>query len=121
MWVGRAGMRFGITRLDRRTRQAAFLQGMRDQLLEHVGPDATILQRVLVDRAALLSLRLAQCDARILADQPMTVLDNNQIIAWQNALTRCLNALGVKGKRNRVRLPPHLSVLAEIGYANAAE
>ena len=43
-------------------------------------------------------------DGKIIEDR-LTQLDNCQLIAWQNALTRTLVALGVNGEASR-GLPP---------------
>jgi len=59
-------MQFGLTRLDGRTKESAFLREVRSELLEH-WPNPTITQRLLIDRAAILCLRLAQIDARVIA------------------------------------------------------
>ena len=68
---------------------------VRRDLLQHIGGKPTVVQRMLIDRAAVLSLRLALLDEKIIADHPLTEHDTNHIIAWQNALTRVLVALGV--------------------------
>jgi len=113
VYTGRSGMQFGITKLDRRTKEAEFLQVVRTALLQQVGPNAAVAQLILVDRAAILSLRLAQIDRRILADRPLTVLDNNQIVAWQNCLTRVLKALDAN-KPPTISRPTLASILAEV-------
>jgi hypothetical protein len=77
---------------------------VRADLIAHVGGNPTIVQKMLIDRAAILSLRLAMADARIIDDR-LTQFDNCQLIAWQNALTRTLVALGVHGEASR-GLPP---------------
>jgi hypothetical protein len=84
---------YKLAKLDGRTREAALVRRVREELLAHVGQRPTITQRLLIDRAAILSLRLAQIDRRIFADETLTILDNNQTVAWQNALTRVLVAL----------------------------
>jgi hypothetical protein len=83
-----------LRKLDKRTRDFGYMAFVKRDLTEHVGGKPTVVQRMLIDRAAILSLRLAMADARIIADR-LTQLDNLQLIAWQNALTRTLTALGV--------------------------
>jgi hypothetical protein len=52
---------------------------------------------MLIERAAVLTLRLAKLDDKIVNETgPLTLHDTNYVIAWQNALTRCLKALGGK-------------------------
>jgi hypothetical protein len=112
IYDGRSAGKFGLVKLDRRTKLAALLEGVRKRLLEQVGPNPTVIQRTLIDRAAILSLRLAQTDRWILEDRELSILDNNQIIAWQNALTRVLVALGVN--RNTSKPTPSLTeIMAE--------
>ena len=73
----------------------------------------------MIDRAAVLSLRLAQIDRRIFADETLTILDNNQTVAWQNALTRVLVALGVH-KEAAPAMSGLTSVLAEFDRDDVA-
>jgi hypothetical protein len=84
-----------LAKIDRRTFSGKFVEQVRAELIEHVGPDPSPVQRMLIQRAAILSLRLAQIDRKILAGKDFTLFDNNSTIAWQNALTRVLVALGV--------------------------
>jgi hypothetical protein len=86
-----------LAKLDGRTREATFLGRVRAELTEHVGKPS-VVQRMLINRAAVLSLRLAMLDQKIIRDQALTEHDNNHIVAWQNALTRILVALGVRAE-----------------------
>ena len=70
---------------------------------------------MLIQRACVLSLRLAQIDRKIFLEQEFTVIDNNQAVAWQNAMTRCLVALGVKGQAARNGTSALTEVMAEMG------
>lgn len=103
-----------LAKVDRRTQSGKLLDAVRAELLEHVGPNPTPVQRMLIQRACVLSLRLAQIDRKIFEEQEFTTIDNNQAVAWQNALTRCLVALGVRleAARNGVSLT---KVMAEMG------
>lgn len=85
-----------LVKVDRRTKEGRLLDAVRLELLEHIGSRPTPLQRLLIQRACVLSLRLAQIDRKIFEEREFSVIDNNQAIAWQNALTRCLVALGVR-------------------------
>jgi hypothetical protein len=86
-----------LRKLDKRTREAGYVAWVKADLTAHVGGNPTVVQRMLIDRATILSLRLAMADARIIEDR-LTQLDNLQLIAWQNALTRTLTALGVRAE-----------------------
>lgn len=114
-WTRRGGW-FGLTQLDPNTREFAILRSVHKMLSEYVG-DPTITQKMLIDRAAVLSVRIAQIDRKILSNQELTVVDNNSAIAWMNALTRVLLALGVPAKR---KLTPGLSLNSILREVNAA-
>jgi hypothetical protein len=69
---------------------------------------------MMIDRAVILSLRLAQLDRKIVAEEHFTILDNNQYLAWSNSLSRLLDKLGRNtGKRTSA---PLNAVLAELAY-----
>ena len=42
---------------------------------------------MMIERACVLSLRLAQLDRKIYEEREFTEIDNNSAIAWQNTLT----------------------------------
>jgi len=71
------------------------MRAVREDLLEHIGGKPTVVERMLIERASILTLRLAKLDQKIVADRHFTEHDNNHAIAWTNALTRVLVALGV--------------------------
>jgi hypothetical protein len=74
------------------------MPAIREELLEHIGGEPTVTQRILIERAAILTLRLAKIDQKIVDDQPFALIDNNSPIAWQNALTQvCVTLGGTRG------------------------
>jgi hypothetical protein len=87
---------------------------VRDDLLAYVGPNPTPVERMLIERAAVLSLRLAQIDRKIFEEADFTVTDNHCTIAWQNALTRCLVALRMPAEAARGGGASFAEVLAEL-------
>ena len=92
MKIGPYSRPFALAKLDGRTKEAALMRRVRAELTTHCGrPSAT--QRVLIERAVILSLRVAQIDAKILAVEPLTLHDSNFALAWNNA-RRTLVALG---------------------------
>jgi hypothetical protein len=103
-----------VARVDRRTKYARLMQEVQAELLEHIGQPPNPVERMLIERAAVLSLRLAQIDKKIFAEQEFTILDNNQAVAWQNALTRTLVALGVHREAARNGTTTSAAVLAEM-------
>jgi hypothetical protein len=87
------------------------MRSVKADLVAHCGGTPNVVQQMLIDRACVLTLRLAQIDRRIFADAELTLHDNQWTVAWQNALTRTLIALGVKAEAARhtpVRLADYL-------------
>jgi hypothetical protein len=56
-------------------------------MIEHVGENPSVAQKMLIDRAVILSLRFASFDQKIINEGavPITLHDTNYLIAWQNA------------------------------------
>jgi hypothetical protein len=85
-----------LAKLDQRTKEAALMRQVRAELFAHVGGSPGVVARMLIERCAVLSLRVAQIDAKILAGEVLTQHDSNFALAWNNALRRTLVELGVK-------------------------
>ncbi|WP_241771194.1 hypothetical protein [Acidisphaera rubrifaciens] len=68
---------------------------MRADLLRHVGGNPTTPQRVLIERAVMLTLNLAKMDAKALATGAMSEHATREYLAWSNTLTRTMVALGL--------------------------
>jgi hypothetical protein len=104
-----------LARIDGRSREAELMKRVVSDLIRHIGEPNTI-QMMLINRAAVLTLRLGQIDQKIFNGGDFSVHDTDHAIAWQNALTRCLVALGVQKKaaQQRAATPVRLST-----YLNA--
>jgi hypothetical protein len=112
--IGAYSRPFTLAKLDKRTREAWLMRRVRDELTRHVGGEPSVVQRMLIERAAVLTLRLAKLDEKIVNEPgALTLHDCNFVIAWQNALTRCLVALGVEPAAAPV--PTLNDILADIG------
>lgn len=85
-----------LAKLDGRTREAALMRRVRAELTAHVGGNPSFPQRVLIDRAAVLALRIAQIEAKMLAGETLTLHDNNHAIAWHNSYRRTIQAIGLQ-------------------------
>ncbi len=86
-----------LVALDLRTREARLLKRVRKDLLAHVGGSPSATERALIDRAAWLSLRVAQLDRKIAeGGGDFTLHDSRTYLAWSNSLTRALSQLGLK-------------------------
>jgi hypothetical protein len=83
-----------LAKVDQRTKEARVLRETRAALVAHVGePSAT--QAALIERAAWLTLRLAQLDAKMAEGSAFSDHDNRAYMAWSNGLTRTLARLGM--------------------------
>lgn len=88
-----------LAKLDGRSREASLMRRTAAELTAHVGGSPSATQRGLIDRAAWLTLHVAQLDDRALQSGGfMGEHDARQYIAWSNALTRTLRQLGTKGE-----------------------
>ena len=83
--------------LDGRSAAGRLLRRVRKELTDHLGGKPSPPQRVLVDRAAWLTLHMAQIDARTAEGRPMTEHDSRTYLAWSNTLTRLMRQLGTAG------------------------
>ncbi len=94
-----------------RSKEGRLLRTVRAELTAHVGtPSAT--QRILIERAAVLSLQIAMLDAKH-ADGGLTPHDQREYLAWTNALTRLMRQIGLKGAAQRgPTLREHLAAKA---------
>jgi hypothetical protein len=99
-----------IAKLDRRFKEMRYLQRCRDELTAHVGGAPTLIQRQLIERAAILMFRVRMMDRRLLEDggSAFTNNDQAQFCAFSNSLSRTLVLLdltvtGGKGKRGQPR------------------
>lgn len=108
-----------LIRMDGRTREARILRKVKADLAEHVGGRPTATQKAIIDRAAWLSLHLAQLDARAVeAGGVLSERDARQYLAWSNALTRTVARLG-PGKA-REAAPDLETIIAEHRREDAA-
>lgn len=113
-----------LAKLDGRTKEAALMRRVRAELTEFLGTP-NVVQRALIERAAVLSLRVAQIDAKILAGEPLTLHDSNFALAWNNALRRTFAAIGLQAPAESLdpvkRLPRIESRIVEACYDGTVE
>ena len=72
------------------------MRRVRAELTAHCAGKPSAVQRALIERAVILSLRVEQLDAKIVAGEALTIHNSNYALAWNNALRRTLAALEVK-------------------------
>ena len=87
--------------LDGRRAEAKLMREVRDDLTAHIGGKPTVTQRMLVNRAAVLSLRIHLLDRLTLSDAGLSEKNAREAVCWENALRRTLIALGTKSAADR--------------------
>jgi hypothetical protein len=97
-----------LAKIDQRTREAALLRRVREELTAHVGGNPSAVERVLIERCCWVQLRLAMLDKKLASGRDFTEIDSNVYLAWANTLARTLVRLGVKPAATR---PPTLADL----------
>jgi hypothetical protein len=90
------GQRRGIVKCDGRSPEGRILKNARRTLLDHVGGAdvATPVQKSLIERAAMLELRAAMLDQKVI-DGTFTDYDGKTYNAIINSLTRVYKVLGI--------------------------
>jgi hypothetical protein len=88
---------------------------MRDNFSAHLGGESALtpLQRVLVERAAMLQLRCAVLDHKILHGT-FNGYDANSYLAFVNALRRTIALLELKPEKTPAPPPSLASIAADI-------
>jgi hypothetical protein len=93
-----------LAKLDGRRKEARLLRDTRAELVEHVGGRPSAVQRRLIERAAMLALRLALMDARA-PDGNLSERDAREYLCWNNAYVRTLRELGIQPAAERPMSP----------------
>lgn len=93
--IGPYSRNASLRKLDGRTREARLVRALRDELTAHVGGKPSVTQKIIIDQAVELRLRLALMEASG-GEPEMSERNQVQYLAWHGCLVRCLTALGVK-------------------------
>jgi hypothetical protein len=93
-------------KIDGRTKEAALLRRVRAELTAHLGGSPTIEQRALIERIAILRLRLHRLDLDLAAGRPVDDLFH---LACCNSLSRLLRRLGPPAPPPQPTLAEHLA------------
>jgi hypothetical protein len=80
------------------------MRDVRAELTKHCGGSPRATQRLIINQAAMLTVRLHLMDQQSLQDEAMSERNGRQYLAW-SALTRLLRQLGLKGAADK---PPAL-------------
>lgn len=91
-----------LAKLDQRTREARLMRETRADLVRHVGGNPSVTQKLLIDQACQLTLRLALMDRKLAEAGDQSEHDIRTYTTWCNALTRTLVRIGLKGAPERV-------------------
>ena len=91
-----------LARVDTRTREGRLLRDLRAELTAHVGGSPSVTQRLLIEQALELKLRIELMNQKTAGELP-TLHDRNYYISWTHALTRTLAALGLEPAQPRKR------------------
>jgi hypothetical protein len=92
-----------MAKVDGRTRHGRFIAAVRKRLSDHVGGNPSATQAVLIELAALMSLRIALLSDVVLSAAAIEERDDRQLVAWINSLARLMDKLGLKGAASRPR------------------
>jgi hypothetical protein len=79
------------------------------ELTAHCGGHPSAVQRRIIQRAAVLHLRLSLLDARTGPDGEMSEAVAREYLCWNNAYIRTLNSLGLKAAAPTASLTDYLS------------
>ena len=81
------------------------LRAIRNKLVAHVGGKPNAVQSILIDRTAVLQLRIALMDASEKPGGPISEKNAREYLCWSNALVRLLRELGLHAPAERVLSP----------------
>ena len=109
--VGVHSRRIALGDIDGRLREAKLMRETTEELTAHCGGNPSAVERRLIQRAAILHLRLALMDAQTDADGSMTEKHAREYLCWSNAYCRTLRLLGLKGAPTE-RVPTLADILA---------
>jgi hypothetical protein len=85
-----------LEKLDKRTKEARLANSLRKELTAHVGGNPSIAQRLLIDQATKIQLRIALMD-REGTGGGMSERRQVEYLAWCGTLTRLVRELGLVG------------------------
>src|SRR5260370_1063767 len=88
-----------LLKLDGRTREAALMRRIRDDMVEHLGGEAHVsaVQRLVVDRLAITTLRLSLYDRKLI-EGSLTDHDGRIYGALHNSFRLLVKELGMKAQ-----------------------
>jgi hypothetical protein len=82
--------------IDGRRAEARRMKEIRSELTRHLGGTPSVTQRMMIDRVAMLTLRMELMDANALQTGNFTENDARVYLAWNNTVSKMLRHLGLK-------------------------
>lgn len=76
------------------TKEAQFIRQVRADLVQHVGGKPSAVERILIERAVMMTVHLARMDAAALAADAMSDHARREYLAWDGKLRQALRQLG---------------------------
>jgi hypothetical protein len=111
--------RLDLPTFNGRTKEGAFLRGVRAELVNHVGGKPSPTQAALIEAAAQLRLRISMMDRKFGETREQSDHDSRTYLAWVGALGRLMTRLdGLKGAA--ATRPPTLAELFAAPRASKA-
>ena len=101
--------RRALASVDGRTLEARREKAVFAELGAHVGGHPSAVQRLLIARAARLTVVIESLERRIIEDGKVADLAGRQVLAWVNSLRQILALLGVQ--RASAQVPKLAEVL----------
>jgi hypothetical protein len=87
--------------IDGRSQIGRLARDMEAQLIAHCGGSPSVTQRLLIDRAVKIRLRLDEFDAKLASGGEWTALDGRTYGGLLNAFRLAMRELGLKGAEQR--------------------
>lgn len=114
-------VRGGIKGLDKRTKAARHIAKHKADLIAHIGRTPSFTEMAIIDRASVLSLRIALMEAQTGPGGEMTEKNSRELLCWVNAYCRLMTQLGLEATPARVQdTRSHLErLVASIGFIRA--
>ena len=105
--------RRGIANIDGRTKLGRIHRAFKRALIEELKGKPSIIERSLIERAAMLHLKCMMLDEKIASGRDLNEMETNHYLAWTNALGRTLMHLRVRDVDDILRMR------AKASYARA--
>jgi hypothetical protein len=85
-----------LAAIDRRTLEGRREKEVEAELVAHVGGSPSAVQKILIARAARLTVTVELMERRLIESGEVGDLNGRQVLAWVNSLRQVLVALGVE-------------------------